>query len=506
VVLKRYQDFILESFELLLESNVIYSDKFRGILSKIESPIAKRLLDIENKDYPVRSNYFDIVPGKNDSITFLNDRKAEEILNDTKEWVTYSGDGGTLTHNLKENGELFNQLGYTPEGDAPYKPTPVEVGEVINKVVSPTSGKTWVWVKFSNGQGVYNQTKLRKSDDKTSRLWGRGRQDIGIGRGIRALLTSVGEKIVDKELEQFVNLYKSTMDKFNDKFQYFEEVKGDMIAHFYNKRNYGMQGEGGQLYNSCMSSVPWSYFHIYTENTDRVSMVIYRWLEDTDKIIGRALVWTLNDGKRFMDRIYCVKDSDIQLFKEYAKERGIYSKHYNSSTDSGLAVSPTGEQVKLDLTVSIRKGYYDNYPYLDTLKYWSPSGIISNKKSSDSYTLEDTSGEYVRCDSCGGSGRVECYDCGGRGTWECDDCYGRGTTSCGDCDGDGKVDCSTCDGSGKDPDNEESECNNCSGEGRIECGDCGGYGKVDCDNCNGDGRFDCDSCGGDGEYDCSDCN
>ena len=49
-MIKKYSDFINESLDfLLLESNVIYSDKLRRALSKIDSPVAKKLLEIYAK-------------------------------------------------------------------------------------------------------------------------------------------------------------------------------------------------------------------------------------------------------------------------------------------------------------------------------------------------------------------------------------------------------------------------------------------------------------------------
>ena len=60
-MIKKYFDFINENLEFLLnESNVVFSDKLRRALTKIDSPIAKKMLDIENKDFPVQANYFDV--------------------------------------------------------------------------------------------------------------------------------------------------------------------------------------------------------------------------------------------------------------------------------------------------------------------------------------------------------------------------------------------------------------------------------------------------------------
>ena len=185
-----------------------------------------------------------------------------------------------------------------------------------------------------------------------------------------------------------------------------------------------------------------------------------------------------------MDRIYTSKDSDVQLFKDWARENGWYTKQYNSSTDSGRANAPDGMQVDLGtLTVDIKKGMYEAYPYLDTLKYFNPGkGTLSNVRGSgDEYTLEDTSGQLWRCEYCGGSGMQTCGNCDGDGWFDCNRCSGSGERECGQCNGSGKV------------------------EGEEECPECGGSGNNQCSYCDGDGREDCDDCNGRGEHSCYEC-
>ena len=58
-----FNDFILESF--LNESIVVFSDKFKKLLSKIDSPVAKSLLDMESKDLDIANNYIDIADNPN---------------------------------------------------------------------------------------------------------------------------------------------------------------------------------------------------------------------------------------------------------------------------------------------------------------------------------------------------------------------------------------------------------------------------------------------------------
>jgi hypothetical protein len=513
-MIKKYSDFLNENLEFILESNVVYSDSFRKAMTKIDHPIAKAILGVENDDLNVQANYLDVEFSKNDTITFTPDRKAKEILGDTKEVVRFIGSGGGWLKHTDSNKELFNKLNYTfEEGSEPYKPNSRDLGEVVDKVTSETSGKVYAWVKFKDesgnevGEGVYNVEKIRVVDERIKKVWSSNRQEVKVGRAMRALLKLAGGEFADKDFESFVNLYKATIDKMNDKFSFFEEVTGEKIYFWYNYQNYYQRT--GTLGNSCMANARASWLEIYTENPDQVSLVIFKSQEDNDKIVGRALLWTLQDGKRFMDRIYAINDSDVQLFRDYAKENGWYSKYNNNSSDDNSAYAPDGSTVNLDLTVNLDKKDYSNYPYLDTLKYFREGrGILSSEQKGDYITLEDTGGDYVRsCDTCDGSGRTQCYDCDGDGTVSCNNCDGEGSIECNSCDGDGKEDCSTCDGSGnvEGSDGEEEECSDCDGTGKMNCTECDGEGERTCRECDGDETVECGPCDGRGTVDCYDC-
>lgn len=518
-MLKKYSDFVSESLEFIVESDVVYSDKFRLALNKIDSPISKSLLDIENKDFDVQSNFFDIEQDKNDTVSFTPDRKAQEILKDKKELYRYTGSAGWLKHK-DTNQEIFDKIGYTYDpGTEPYSPNSRNVGEVVARVTSETSGNNYAWVKWKNddgtevGQGVYNVTRLVPAPDNgLVKVFSSNRQNLKVGRAIRALLKKAEVDFVDKDIEAFVNLFKAYVDKLNDKFSYFNSVKEEEIAYWYNNRNYGTE-EGsrkGTLWSSCMSNVSDRYFDIYVSNPDVCELIILKSPDDDTKIIGRALLWTIRDGKKFMDRIYTVRDSDVQLFRDFAKENGWYSKYYNSSSDSNQCFAPDGSQVRLNLVVDIKSGGYSAYPYLDTLKYWDRSrGTLSTEKSSGDYVLEDTGGDYLTgCDYCDGGGRTTCSNCDGDGEYECYECDGNGTEDCDECDGNGDMICSSCDGEGHTEDEEgnEIDCDDCSGTGRVECDDCDGRGNVDCSYCDGDGRRECYECDGNGSVDCPECN
>ena len=96
------------------------------------SKICLRSVFPNNINYTERKKY-----NENES----QKKRAFKILKDTVEEVFYIGNkGGFLTHNMKENGDIFNELGYIPVGEKAYLPEPYkEVGTVIKKTISKSS-------------------------------------------------------------------------------------------------------------------------------------------------------------------------------------------------------------------------------------------------------------------------------------------------------------------------------------------------------------------------------
>lgn len=349
---------------------IIYSNKLRYALLKMKSdPIADILLNIENKNYNSPSNYFDLVMDKNEFISYIPHKKAEEILKDTKEEVVYIGQkGGFLTHNIKENGEIFNELGYEPDGEKAYIPKyNDEIGEVIKKTISKTSGKLYLYVKFQNGKGVYGLKVLKPiNDEKIKKVWTTNRQEIRIGRIVRILLALDEKPIIDKNIEEFVNQLKAVIDVMNDKFSLFDIVSGDDLGFWYHKNNYFKLA--GNLGSSCQSPGRLDWLDIYIKNPDVVKLLILRSDEDPTKITGRALLWKLETPDNFyMDCTYTIRDQDRNLFEEYCKE-----KEWLSYSECGY---------RKTLITHIKPGTYRSMPSIDTMNNWDKNtGKLSNKE------------------------------------------------------------------------------------------------------------------------------
>jgi hypothetical protein len=255
-------------------------------------------------------------------------------------------------------------------------------------------------------------------------------------------------------------------------------VKGEDIRYWYYEEKY--DGYGGSLNGSCMKHKKCQhYFGIYVENPEVCQLLILKSHVD-DKIIGRALVWKLRDGDTFMDRIYTSNDSDVELFKKYAQEKGWMYKSWQDFNEGTSIVLPNGEVKHLTLNVDLKNSYFDSYPYMDTLKYLNTTHNTLTNNAYNNFTnkLEDTNGGV--CEVCNGSRTMDCPDCGGTGDFTCADCNGSGELSCGYCDGEGV-------------DKEGNECKECKGRGEENCNNCNN-GYIECEMCHGNCTVDCPEC------------
>lgn len=513
-MITKYQNFINESkIELLLEANLHIEPEFVEILSDIKSPLAKEILNLNNTEVNVNTNYISYDVNKDDRVLFRPDDKVEKS--------EYIFRGGSYTdtvladfltgYGVKIDLGIDGDPSSAPLGQI-VKLTEIDKDELIKQV---DKTKHWnkdnvlyaiknndiVIISWKNSYATTNKSfyiiVVKSSLEKD--LNSVKQSEIAVGRFARALLKKVDVKFTDKQIEEFVNEYKTIMRIKRDAFKNFDIVKGDDIKYWYLESRY--EKNNGTLGSSCMRySTCQRYLNIYSENPDQVNLVIMYSTESKDKICGRALLWTDIKDRKFMDRIYVNDSSNEKLFIEFAVSKGFYYKKDQNYIDGEplmynrveLPLSDSIVEVKLD------SDDFDKYPYMDTLKYYTiwDNSLSSNSDSNYDYCLNDTDGGNGSCDECGGSGEVNCEECSGEGSYECGLCEGEGTEVCEECDGEGEYECHECDGTGEvtDSDDETMECSNCNGRGREKCINCDGEGNVECSRCEGHGAVDCDDC------------
>ena len=283
-------------------------------------------------------------------------------------------------------------------------------------------------------------------------------QPLKVGRFAQRFLDSVRQKypstpkFTQKEIADFVDEFKAISKLSQGSVSKFLEiVNGNAIAHYYHQDQYTKR-RSETLQTSCMKYPECqAYFDVYTQNPQVCSLLIMRSKTEPDKIEGRALVWTLIDGTKFMDRIYYTEQYQVEIFKDYAIKNGwVYKKNQNNKSDEYCLVGPDKVYSGV-LAVKLQKWEFELYPYLDTLCYFDDEEKILHNgqdKYKQDYILQQTDGQggpltcrncrglhYVRCETCFGAGqvwnddrspdqpsRVQCPTCEGDGVNRCPEC------------------------------------------------------------------------------------
>ena len=265
-------------------------------------------------------------------------------------------------------------------------------------------------ITLTKGQELqsYNADRIKyflNGSDNTE-YFNKNRSDTTLGKIINKLYPNIYKASGDpgNDIESLVNQYKA-LRSFEPTF---ELVKGSDINYWYNERRYGTPRQGS-LYGSCMRySSCEDYLDFYSENKDKVSLLILKDPNDDSYIVGRAIVWKLDkiDGEEitedsepryFMDRIYYTNEHYIDIFKRHAKQNGwLFKFRQNMDEDEAIIDSKTGESKSTIVVNDLKDTGVGHYPYMDTMKYFDyDEGIISNNSDEmigDYYTFTNTGG------------------------------------------------------------------------------------------------------------------
>ena len=353
-MISRYSSFqedrLLES--AVSESMIYYTKEFKDSLYKLslKSPIAKALIDVE---------YSDVKP----DMTFIG-------MSDKEGYFSFTQINKAVRAVKKAAEEEIEQKHNLEKGS---------VSEVIAKKIMDGS------ISQSDVNFIY--------DTEPYSLKSKARSDAKIAKLVNQIFPG---KYSEKEVEEFTNTFKNLKKQENE----FELVKGQDIVKWYNRENY--VEESGDLGNSCMRYARCSsYFKIYTENPEEVSLLILKDAEG-EKILGRALVWKIRidiEGvEYYMDRIYAIDDATKKMFQDYADEKGWLKRRTSSYGD--YMDFMLGEEVYDDYRakVELNRWRFDEYPYMDTFKALIvDSGTLINSEDdsySGRYIMTHTDGDY----------------------------------------------------------------------------------------------------------------
>ena len=344
--------------------------------------------------------------------SFIVDMLLEKAINES--FLYYSPNARKALSRIKSN-DIASELLGSEGTDVKPDMTFIDLGkEGYFSFITMRNAKPLMVAKYPNTDWSINIDNKPMPDPETysndlhefdiaggedaSGVFTKSRNEVGLGRFVNKLFPG---KYNSKQIEDFINSFKASLEKAGE---HFDLVEGDDIEFWYNSNNY--KAIAGTLGSSCMAQKR-NLFGIYTQNQDVCKMLI---LKEDDKIIGRALIWKLESirslGKPvegveyFMDRQYTIKESDVQKFRNYAKEQGWCYKSYNNHHSLGT-VTIDGEEKNVGMSIKVKDKDYNRYPYMDTFKrYDVNNGILHNDDEQDSelegqYILEDTGGGYT---------------------------------------------------------------------------------------------------------------
>lgn len=179
-----------------------------------------------------------------------------------------------------------------------------------------------------------------------------------------------------------------------------------------------------EYFGSCMHGKVYPKW--YDDNSDKVKVVrIMR----RGSLLGRALLWTLDDGKgTYLDRVY---PSDLgahtRAIRTWAERQGFITKEYDNMSDEPE-----------DYSVTLNESSH-GYPYMDTFKYARNFGdgrlrLYTNDSNYYDATFNNTDGEGFEpdyeysCDRCGEgmNDYTTVYSSGDCEVW-CENCASNNT-------------------------------------------------------------------------------
>lgn len=355
--LKKFESVDFSQESVISEGVLYLSPKFREKLRKMlrqfyNTPITIALLGKEGEEITKDWTYIDETEDL-DNVSFINQKNAQKMILD-------AGYGTDL------------------------------------EVAGPSEAE-WIWNK-----------DLMNNDSGISR---KSRNNIKVGRFIKGIF---GDKFTDKQIETFVNQYKSIKE---DSSYEFKLVSGDEISKWYLPENSKYPGRG-TLGSSCMATESKNhFFKLYIQNPEVCSLLI---LLEGDKLIGRALVWkiykiipynwdpkegykiskdiNLTGVEYFMDRVYTSEDWLVNKFFEYSEKMNWCRRAYQSASNE-QHVYYKGDKFFTTMSVKVKKLSYEPYPYLDTLKRYNHfDGTLNNDdaKRKGGHILSSTQGDYTK--------------------------------------------------------------------------------------------------------------
>ena len=255
----------------------------------------------------------------------------------------------------------------------------------------------WFWQTIAesadNPRQVSYAARIEDADDSAARRRCSWKKLLEKARDFGTPFTESEERTIANLIgQQFPSTYAYS----------FEVVDGMEIYQNYKEYSFG----------SCMSG--YDYPKFYGINPQAVSLVV---IKQGHKVVGRALLWTANDGSRIVDRCY-PSDAGPQMvaLHNWASEQGYDYKVWQSYEAGGMQ----SERRDYEITMNVRAAEYDakrqGYPFMDTFKYApenpATASTVTLSMNPSNAKFESTSGRYTYTAPRDPNLVYDCWHCG----------------------------------------------------------------------------------------------
>jgi len=349
--------------------------------------------------------------------------------------------------------------------------------EYIRKTVIAHRGyNCWLSRKYVIRDKIQQLQPDKPEDGDTGKIafnvLGKNRMKIKTGRFLTRKLNLNNGFLPDMAIVEIT-------DKIN--MLLFPDIKAEIVSGIELTENY-YQKTGGR---SCMTESNSEYTRLYERNPDKVQMLTMYFNNDS----ARAILWKLDNGRYFLDRVYATCEMLKEKMCDYACEHNWLQKAiptYNSR----------------DLIVSNLQYNDGEIPYMDTLTSGCTcgAGLTVSANGCSDYELTNENGELQSGYSC---------ECCGENVSEDESCFTDNGVYCESCFSENFSYCEQCnetvstDDIVKIEDTDEYYCSYCANQKAHKCEDCGDYNKDDIVEIEGDtyclscaeNYAKCDDCG-----------
>jgi hypothetical protein len=176
--------------------------------------------------------------------------------------------------------------------------------------------------------------------------------------------------------QDITNVMLSKIPDILDSVKYTCEMWDGRISEVYSN-------EREDQFGSCMAGESSSYFELYDhlQNKRKLQILVIR--NGNGEHCGRALVWYgTNPDDKYLDRIYTRRRNGVKLRDALSAVKEFCDNHDIRKCVNDECANDVGLEFKrVSISVDADPHEFDEFPYVDSMRYWFSDGRLRNSSS-----------------------------------------------------------------------------------------------------------------------------